>query len=101
MTDAGTWLDGFDAGRAVGDSEGFARGHCMGFDVGAEAGRAAERAESAEADRVYFGAAYRGLVRTISSSPSYAELCDRRSDPVRAEAARSLLVERGVIGGAR
>ncbi|MCR6491708.1 hypothetical protein [Cellulomonas sp. P24] len=36
------------------------------------------------------------VARMLAASPSYAELCERRGEPERAERQRRILAERGV-----
>ena len=42
------------------------------------------------------GAVSAAIARMIASTPSYAELADRRGDHTRAAAQRALLLERGI-----
>jgi hypothetical protein len=87
-----TFLEGFDCGRAVGHHEGWCEGYVVGYDVGDEQARLA--VEEEWRGRMAVSAA---IARQIANAGPYADLCERRGEPERAEAQRQLLAERGII----
>lgn len=59
-------------------------------------GRAELARELAEAQRDYLGREARALSACLTSTPPYAELCERRGEHERAERQRRILRERGI-----
>jgi len=90
------WLDGWDSGRAVGDTEGYARGHVAGYDRGRSDGYDVALAEAeADLDQWRDGIVRRASALAAAAVP-FAELAERRGQPERAARQRELLRERGV-----
>ena len=90
------WLDGWDSGRAVGDTEGYARGHRTGYGKGREDGRAEALAEVEARESAWLDAVNRRTVGTVLARGDYAALCELRGEPGRAARQRAILSGRGV-----
>ena len=90
------WLDGWDSGRAVGDVEGFTRGHRAGFDTGDAHGYARAMAEVEARESAWLDAVNRRTVGTVLARGDYAALCELRGEPGRAARQRAILSGRGV-----
>jgi hypothetical protein len=90
------WLDGWDAGRAIGDAEGYRRGHIDGYAKGHPDGLAEALAEAEAREAARDDVLVRSVAATASRAVPFAVLCERRGDHDRAARARQILTERGV-----
>ena len=89
-------LAAFDSGRAVGELEGFRRGHITGYDLGHADGYELAMVEVQAAEDAWIDAVNRGSVELVLRRGDFASLSDLRGMPERAERQRRLLAERGV-----
>lgn len=86
-------------GESLAYPEAYEQGLRDGFRLGERAGQARgrylEAAAADDADRRWRAQVGRDVAAS-AARPSYAELCERRGEPERAERARRLLAERGI-----
>ncbi|WP_315134706.1 hypothetical protein [uncultured Actinomyces sp.] len=86
-------------GESLAYPEAYEQGVRDGFRLGERAGQARgrylEAAAADDADRRWRAQVGRDVAAS-AARPSYAELCERRGEPERAERARRLLAERGI-----
>lgn len=89
-------LFGFDAGRAVGEMEGYTRGHRLGYSSGYREGRTEEQADHRAAEDAAREAICRDVAARAAGWVPADELADRRGDHDRAEELRRLFAARAI-----